>query len=88
MSDRYEIEAVSKALAVIESLEGIAFEPVTIATIIGRTGMSRDSVYRTLHTLRLRGYVIFRDGKWSIGPRIIRLAKQIARHSEAGIIKT
>jgi DNA-binding IclR family transcriptional regulator len=87
MSTRYEIESVVKALLVIESLEGIAFEPVTIPTIMGRTGLTRDSVYRTLVTLESRGYVIRRDSLWSLGPRLIRLAMKIARHADAGILK-
>lgn len=71
----YEIEALSKGLAVLEALEGTAFEPVTQKRIEQRTGFKRDLVMRTLKTLRLRGYAVQNEkGEWTVGPRFIRLA--------------
>ena len=75
----YEIEAVSKAAAVLEALEGTAFEPVPVQRIIDRTGFKRDFVERALKTWRLRGYAVQNDkGEWMIGPRYIRMAKTAA----------
>jgi len=73
--ERYEIEAASKVLAVLEALEGNAFEPVTQKRIEQRTELGRDFVMRALKTLRLRGYAVQNDrGDWLIGPRFLRLA--------------
>ena len=77
----YEIESVTKALQVLEALEGIAFEPVTMGTIIGRTGLGRDFVFRALKTLEMRGYAVKAPGdKWTVGKRAVRLSQQIVRH--------
>ena len=77
----YEIEALSKGLAVLEALEGTNFEPVTQKKIEARTGFSRDLTMRTLRTLRLRGYVVQNDrGEWTVGRNLIRLAGAIQRY--------
>lgn len=76
----YEIESVSKALMVLEALEGIGFEPVNLSTIVGRTGFSRDFVFRALKTLQMRGYAVCEKGKWTVGKRIVRLSQQVVRH--------
>jgi DNA-binding IclR family transcriptional regulator len=68
----YEIEALSKGLAVLEALED---GPVKRARIETRTGFSRDLTMRTLRTLRLRGYAVQNDrGEWSLGPRVLQLS--------------
>lgn len=81
----YEIEALSKGLAVLESLEGINFEPVSVAVIMTRTGFKRDVVDRSLKTLRLRGYAVQLEsgtdaGMWTFGSRFLRLAIAADRH--------
>ena len=74
----YEIDSVSKALAVLEALEGTRFEPVRIQRIMQRTGFSKDLCFRTLCTLRLRGYAERSErGEWTIGPRFIRMAHSL-----------
>ncbi len=79
----YEIEAVTKSLRAFEALEGIGFEPVSVQTIMGRTGLSKDFVFRSLKTMQLRGYVTrLPDGKWTLGRRILRFA---AKAVEAGL---
>lgn len=78
----YEIESVTKALQVLEALEGIAFEPVTVNTIIGRTGLARDFVFRALKTLEMRGYAVkVSGGKWAVGNRVARLAVSLSRRN-------
>lgn len=77
---RYEIESLSKGLAVLEALEGLRWEPVTVAVIMERTGFNRDLVDRTLKTLRLRGYAVSEGGKWTAGKRLIRVAHKLAIH--------
>lgn len=79
----YEIESVTKALQVLEALEGIAFEPVTVNTIIGRTGLAKDFVFRALKTLEMRGYAICEKGRWTVGNRFVRMALRISRREEA-----
>jgi len=79
----YEIEAVTKSLRVFEALEGIGFEPVSVQTIMGRTGFSKDFVFRSLKTMQLRGYVTrLPDGKWTVGNRLVRLAVNLSRKRE------
>lgn len=76
----YEIESVTKALQVLEALEGIAFEPVTMNTIIGRTGLAKDFVFRALKTLEMRGYATKAPGgKWTVGNRLTRFAINVTR---------
>ena len=84
--EAYEIEALSKGLSVLESLEGINFEPVSVAKIMTRTGLKRDVVDRSLKTLRLRGYAVQIEsgidaGKWTFGSRFIRLGVAAKRHN-------
>lgn len=76
----YEIESVSKALIVLEALEGIGFEPVSVSTVVGRTGFTRDFVFRALKTLEMRGYATLANGKWTVGKRAVRLSQQIVRY--------
>ena len=73
----YEIESLSKALRILEALEGSLKEPLTMAQIIKRTDFSRDICDRSLRTLRLNGYAIQDlSGKWMIGKKIIRFAQE------------
>lgn len=76
----YEIESLTKGLIVLEALEGTRWEPVTVPTIMERTGFTRDLVDRTLKTLRLKGYAVCEKGKWTAGRRLIRFAANISQH--------
>ena len=78
----YEIEALSKGLIILEALEGVRWEPVSVGTVIERTGFTRDTVDRTLRTLRLRGYAVQINGRWTVGKRFSRLATTAAKHNE------
>lgn len=80
--ESYEIESVTKALQVLEALEGIAFEPVTISTIVGRTGLTKNGVFRALKTLEMRGYAICQGEKWTVGKRLTRLAISLSRKGD------
>lgn len=76
----YEIAALSKGLMVLEALEGIGFEPVSLSTIVGRTGFTRDYCYRALRTMKMRGYVApVADDKWIIGKRVAKLGIRAMR---------
>lgn len=76
----YEIETLSKGLAVLEALSTPSGEPVAMKRLIERTELPYDTVMRTLKTLRLRGYVKEEFGKWSYGPRFLTIA--------AGVVKS
>lgn len=72
--DAYQIDSLSKGLAVLEALEGTSFEPVPLARIVVRTQLSRNFVLRALRTYRLRGYAVQNArGEWMPGGRLIRL---------------
>lgn len=74
----YENQYLTRGLLVLEALEGVRWEPVPVKTIIERTGLNRDQVDRALKTLRLRGYAVQVDGKWTIGKRFMRLGRSVA----------
>lgn len=75
----YEIESLSKGIAVLEALEGMNFEPVKIEIVMERTGFSRDFCTRALRTLRLRGYVAqLADKRWTLGTKFIRFSQSVA----------
>lgn len=77
--EAYEIESLSKGIAVLEALEGTSFEPVPVQRIIDRTGFKRDFVERALKTYRLRGYTVQNDrGEWTVGKRFTRLAVSVS----------
>lgn len=72
----YEIESVSKSLAVLEIV--VEKGPIREPKVVKLSELSRDTVMRTLRTLRLRGYVTQNPlGEWMTGPRMIRLAQDI-----------
>ena len=75
----YEIDALSKGLQVLFALEGIGFEPVSVATIVGRTEFTKNFVFRSLKTLELHGLAVRVGGQWAIGKRMVRLAANIQR---------
>jgi DNA-binding IclR family transcriptional regulator len=57
----YEIESLTKGMAVLEALEGTNFEPVSSKRIRERTQLSKDTVERCLKTFRLRGWAVQND---------------------------
>jgi biotin operon repressor len=76
----YEIESLTKGMAVLEALEGTNFEPVSSKRIRERTQLSKDTVERCLKTFRLRGWAVQNDrGEWMVGKRFIRIG-----HAAAG----
>ena len=81
--ERYQIESLTKGLEVLEALEGAAFEPVAMKVIVERTKLKRDVVFRTLKTLKLKGYAVETGGKWTVGQRLIRFAGSITRQKGA-----
>lgn len=75
----YEIGALSKGLLVLEALEGTSFEPVTLNRIVERSRLPKDTVYRSLRTLRLMGWATNDSrGNWMIGQRFIRLVRAVS----------
>ena len=72
--EAYEIESLSKGIAVLEALSTPTGEPVLMKRILERTDLPYDTVMRTLKTLRLRGYAAENKGAWTFGPRFMRLA--------------
>jgi DNA-binding IclR family transcriptional regulator len=76
----YEIESLTKGLAVLEALEGTSFEPIPIRRVVDRCQLPRDVVMRSLKTFRLRGWAIQNErGDWTIGKRFIRFGEKAGR---------
>lgn len=76
----YEIVALTNGIKVFEALETHRWEPVSVATIMERTYLPRDIVDRSLKTLRINGYAVQVDGKWTVGRRLIRISESIVKH--------
>jgi hypothetical protein len=74
----YVIDAVAKALKVFEALEGRSFEPVSVARVVQRTGFNRDTVFRSLKTLKVCGYAKETLDGWILGPKAEALAKKLS----------
>src|SRR5438045_1982504 len=74
----YEIEAVSKALTIMEAL--VEEQPVTERVLAAKLDFNKDLVMRTLRTFRLRGYAVRDDRtlEWRVGPRLMRLAGDVS----------
>lgn len=79
----YELETVSKALRVLEAIEGERGEPIPFQRVIDRTGFSRDFVMRALATFELNGYAVKSTGnRWAIGKRLLTFS---GRYSELAL---
>lgn len=82
----YAVEKTVDSVKIIEALQGDAFEPVSIETIIERVGcipgrdgkLKPDAVRRILITLELLGWAAQVNRKWTIGKSFIRLAQKAA----------
>lgn len=73
----YEIEAVSKAIRVLEAVEPDSGKAMDAKRIVSRTGFTRDFVGRALKTWELNGYVVnLPSGKWIYGKRFLRFGAE------------
>ena len=74
LKDRSFVTALHRGLSVLE-----AFDPVSprmgITEIAEKTNLSKSTVFRLVHTLRVLGYIIpLTTGKeFTLGPRVLRL---------------
>jgi DNA-binding IclR family transcriptional regulator len=79
--DRYLIEAVDRALQLLEVLaEG---RDLGVTEIAKRMGVSKTLVFRMLHTLEQRGYVIRDPARRTnaLGYRVLHLANAVEHHN-------
>lgn len=83
---KYVNQNVLHTIKIIEALEGVNFEPVTIPVIIERVDilpdigkkLEYDKVRRVLITLELLGWAVENDRKeWTLGAKCARLAGKI-----------
>ena len=74
----YEIGGATKCFKVMEALMGTDAEPVTVQTVMERTGFDRNFVDRALKTLRLNGYAkqVDPSKKWSLGSRLLKFSER------------
>jgi DNA-binding IclR family transcriptional regulator len=72
----YEIGGATKCFKVMEALMGSDADPVTVQTVIERTGFDRNFVDRALKTLSINGYAkrIARSKKWILGSRLLKFS--------------
>ncbi len=77
--DRYTVEAVVRALDLLEAFQG--GEELTLTEIAERVGLNKSRVFRLLHSLAVRGYVErSTDGiRYTLGVKIIERAACVRR---------
>jgi len=76
-SPQYTIEAVERALDVLEAFHGS--ERLTLAEISQRVGLNKSRVFRLLHTLSTRGYIerSLEGGYYSLGLKLCERASAV-----------
>lgn len=74
----YEIAGATKVIKVMEALLGSDADPVSVTTVMERTGFTRDLADRCLKTLRLNGYAkqVEPSNKWMLGSRLLRFSER------------
>lgn len=79
-----EIRAVSRALDLLEAVSELGW--ASVGQLANYTGIDRSTVYRLIHTLELRGYLVRRaeDGTTSLAERILELGDGV-RHEDIAI---
>jgi DNA-binding IclR family transcriptional regulator len=77
--DRYTVEAVVRALDLLEAFQG--GEELTLTEIAERVGLNKSRVFRLLHSLAVRGYVErSADGiRYTLGVKLIERAACVRR---------
>ena len=78
-SDRYVVEAVVKALELLDAFQGA--EELTLTEISERVGLTKSRAFRLLHSLAVRGYVErSADGtRYTLGVKLIERAACVRR---------
>lgn len=72
---RYEIESVSKALAVFETLQD---GPLRVSRIVEKSRQNRNFVMSSLCTLRLKGFAMQNErGEWIVGQNFVKFAREV-----------
>ncbi|MFC6719300.1 IclR family transcriptional regulator [Natrialbaceae archaeon GCM10025810] len=75
------VSTTRKTFRILEALTDE--DGVTITDLTRRTGLSKSTVYRHLRTLTDLGYLIERDGEYSIGFRFLEISER-ARNRKRG----
>ncbi len=84
-SKQYANENAIQTIKILEALEGVNFEPVSLKTICERVGtiteidkaLTRDKARRVLLTLKLLGWVNENEkSEWSLGAKILRFSNR------------
>ena len=81
-SPGYTIDAVDRALALLESLRALG--PAPMAELAAHAGCTRSAAFRLLRTLQARGFAVQDEerGAWRLGPRLTGLGES-AKHQGA-----
>lgn len=72
------VQSLARGLAVIEAFSGVE-DGLTLADAARRTGLSRASVRRLLHTLESLGYARCDGRRFRLQPRVLRLGSSYLR---------
>lgn len=71
------IEAIDRALHLLEELAAMGDDGESLTTLSERTGISNATAYRALATMRARGFVSKgREGGYRLGPQAVQLGER------------
>jgi len=72
--DRNFITSLSRGLSILEAFDE-AHPKLGLADLAKKTGLSKSTVFRLLHTLRSLGYIIpvSEENKYTLGPKVLGL---------------
>jgi len=74
---RYSVEAVAKALDILQVFIDEKKEALTLSEVIGRVGLSKNSVFRLLVTLTEKGFLVKtpENGKYKLSLKCVELGR-------------
>ncbi len=67
------VQSVDRVAALLDCL-GQAERPLSVRELSSAVGLPRPTIYRLVHTLAARGFLVASDSRYAIGPRVLWLA--------------
>lgn len=80
--DVYYIDAVGKALDVLEAFLHFSKRQLTLQEISHQLKLNKNAVFRILYTLGEHGYVLKEEQRYELGPKVLDLSNAKLRHTD------
>lgn len=77
LTSRYTVDAVAKALSLLDAFSG-EHPRLSLSALMERTGLPRATAFRLLATLEERGFVVKDDGGYALGFKLFVLGNVVA----------